>query len=166
VKYSVEIGASAFEIEVTVGQLLVNGRVQDVQLSGRPGDPARRLVRGRASRPFIVSEGDGRGEWQLTSGGARLHVLVLDPRETAIRQAGARRGAGAGSEFIKAPMPGLVLRVLVAAGAEVVPGQGLVVIEAMKMENELKAAGSGVVREVRVAVGDKVERGTVLIAFQ
>jgi len=166
VKYSVEIGGSAFEIEVTDGRVMLNGRVQDVHLSGRPGDPARRLVRGHASRPFVVSEGDGRGEWQLTSGGARLQVLVLDPRDTAVRRAGTRRGAGAASGTVKAPMPGLVLRVLVTKGAEVVQGQGLVVIEAMKMENELKAAGSGVVREVHVAVGDKVERGTVLISIQ
>jgi pyruvate carboxylase subunit B len=62
-----------------------------------------------------------------------------------------------------APMPGLVVRVNVKAGDTVEAGQGLIVMEAMKMENELRAHGAGVVKAVRVAPGDAVEKGAVLV---
>jgi biotin carboxyl carrier protein len=63
-------------------------------------------------------------------------------------------------------MPGMVLRVQVQAGDRVVPGTGLVVLEAMKMENELKSPAAGVVKTVRVASGEAVEKGQVLLEFE
>jgi pyruvate carboxylase subunit B len=63
-------------------------------------------------------------------------------------------------------MPGLVLRVQVAPGQNVAAGTGVIVLEAMKMENELKAVGAGVVRSVRVSAGEAVEKGQVLIEFE
>jgi pyruvate carboxylase subunit B len=62
-------------------------------------------------------------------------------------------------------MPGLVVRVLVKSGDRVQPGQGLIVIEAMKMENELRATAPSVVRAVRVDAGNAVEKGAVLVEF-
>jgi biotin carboxyl carrier protein len=63
-------------------------------------------------------------------------------------------------------MPGLVIRVEVKPGDQVMPGAGLVALEAMKMENELKAQGPGVVKEVRVAPGEAVEKGQILLVFE
>jgi len=63
-------------------------------------------------------------------------------------------------------MPGLVVRVLVAPGQTVVPGQGLVVLEAMKMENELRGVAGARVRAVPVATGQAVEKGQVLVEFE
>jgi pyruvate carboxylase subunit B len=63
-------------------------------------------------------------------------------------------------------MPGLVLRVQVAAGQTVRPGQGVVIVEAMKMENELKSDGGGIVSRVHVEPGQAVEKGAVLIEFE
>ena len=84
--------------------------------------------------------------------GRRFPFAVHDPRELA------RRGRAAGDEqgprAVRAPMPGRVVRVLVAEGDEVAAQQGVVVIEAMKMQNELKAARDGRVAEVRVAAGE------------
>jgi len=162
VKYTVEMAGTTVEVEIDGARVLVGGRVLDVKLSGRPGDPVRRLVRVGASRSFVAVRGEGRGDWVLTSEGARLQVAVLDPREAAVRQAGARAGTQ-GTGTVKAPMPGMILRVLVKEGAEVVQGQGLVVVEAMKMENELKAPRAGLVAKVLAAPGDRVEKGTELV---
>jgi pyruvate carboxylase subunit B len=63
-------------------------------------------------------------------------------------------------------MPGLVVRLLVRPGQTVRTGEGLVVLEAMKMENELKAAGPGVVDRIEVAAGQVVEKGTPLVVFR
>jgi biotin carboxyl carrier protein len=81
----------------------------------------------------------------------------------------ARRGgksSRAGQDFVVAPMPGRIVRVLVAAGAEVEAGAPLLVIEAMKMENELRASHAGKIAEVVVRPGDAVEGGAKLIRFE
>jgi len=78
-------------------------------------------------------------------------------------------GGGAvaqGPKPVRAPMPGLVVRVEVEPGQEVKAGQGVVIIEAMKMENELKAEAVGVVSRVLVQQGQAVEKGAVLVEFE
>jgi propionyl-CoA carboxylase alpha chain len=65
-----------------------------------------------------------------------------------------------------APMPGLIVRVNVAAGDRVQPGQGLVVMEAMKMENELRATAAGTVKRVMAAPGAAVEKGALLLEME
>jgi biotin carboxyl carrier protein len=97
--------------------------------------------------------------------GSRQHrVAVSDPR--SLRAQRKRPGAGNGVLQIKASMPGRVARVLVAPGDAVLAHQGVVVIEAMKMQNELKAARDGRIVEVRVAAGDKVASGQVLAVLE
>lgn len=104
---------------------------------------------------------DGDGVW---IGGRRFEFAVNDPRSLA-----GRRSSGAGAEgprSVKAPMPGRVVRVLAEAGTEVSEGQGVVVIEAMKMQNELKSPKTGRVARVAVAPGDTVGSGDVLVIVE
>jgi biotin carboxyl carrier protein len=105
---------------------------------------------------------DGRVNVALLGGVYRFDVL--DKRRVRMRDAVGESGvAAAGS--CSAPMPGKILRLAVAAGDSVVAGQGLVVIEAMKMENELVAAGNGVVESVHVTAGENVEKGCLLVSI-
>ncbi len=164
-KYAVEIAGRVVTVEVTQAGVTVDGRPVAARLDGRPGEPVRRLVLdGRSFGIVAVPWGGGaRGRWRLHAGGERLEAFVLDERARAI-QALVGRVAGEGAALsLRAPMPGLVLRVLVAEGEQVHPGRPLVVIEAMKMENELRAAGAGLVRRVLVAPGDAVEKGALLV---
>jgi acetyl/propionyl-CoA carboxylase alpha subunit len=104
---------------------------------------------------------DGHG---VVISGRRFGFEVDDPRSLQ-----GRRGAGAGTEGprpLKAPMPGRVVRMLVEVGEEVAEGQGMVVIEAMKMQNELKSPKAGRVMRVGVAVGDTVGSGDVLVVVE
>ncbi|HEX4578021.1 MAG TPA: biotin/lipoyl-containing protein [Edaphobacter sp.] len=106
-----------------------------------------------------VLDGDG-----VVIGGRRYGFEVDDPRSLQ-----GRRGAGAGTEGprpVKAPMPGRVVRLLVEVGDEVAEGQGMVVIEAMKMQNELKSPKAGRVARIGVAVGDTVGSGDVLVVVE
>jgi biotin carboxyl carrier protein len=96
-------------------------------------------------------------------GGRRFAVEVHDPRDTS---RGTRSSLGSGRQNIVAPMPGKVVRVLVQAGDAVDEGQGLVVVEAMKMQNELKAARPGRVIEVRAVAGDTVGAGDTLVVLE
>lgn len=96
--------------------------------------------------------------------GHEHRVAVTDPRSLRARRKGP--GAGNGAVHIKASMPGRVARVLVAPGESVEAQQGIVVIEAMKMQNELKSPRSARVVEVRVEAGDKVASGEILALLE
>jgi biotin carboxyl carrier protein len=165
VRYVVLIDGQAIEVEVDGEQVTVAGQSHRATLGAIPGTPLRHLL--LDGRPLTLSvEPLGRGHWALAPGGERLEVEVLDERTQHIRSltgGGDQRRAAA---VLKAPMPGLVVRVQAEAGDKVSAGTGLVVLEAMKMENELKAAAPGVVKAVRVTPGEVVEKGQVLVEFE
>jgi len=96
--------------------------------------------------------------------GHQHRVAVTDPR--SLRAQRKRPGAGNGAVQIKSSMPGRVARVLVTPGEEVAAQQGIVVVEAMKMQNELKSPRTARVAEVRVAAGDKVAAGQILAILE
>ena len=98
------------------------------------------------------------GELRLRLGGRLVRARVTDRR----RRRGAVAAHVEGEHVVAAPMPGRVVRVLAAPGETVEAGQGLVVVEAMKMENAVAAPAGGVVAEIRVKEGDPVEAGGVL----
>jgi biotin carboxyl carrier protein len=121
------------------------------------------LVDGRSFDADIRPLGDDQIEVLL--GGARFVHTVLDERQ-ARKRAGGAGGAGNAKPELKSPMVGKIIAVLLQPGQAVAPGEKAVVVEAMKMENELKAHRAGVVGEVRVKPGDLVEVGTVLLTIQ
>jgi biotin carboxyl carrier protein len=95
---------------------------------------------------------------------ARFKTELRDPRSLRSRRAAA--GAGEGPQKLLAPMPGKVVRVIAAAGATIEAGQGVLVVEAMKMQNELKATKSGTVQKIMVAEGANVNAGDVLAIIE
>jgi biotin carboxyl carrier protein len=99
----------------------------------------------------------------VTVGRERRPVRV-ESRERASKSSGTSQGGASGT--VRSPMPGRVVKVLVAPGASVERGAGVVVVEAMKMENELSAPISGVVERVLVSAGDRVERGAALVEIR
>ena len=119
------------------------------------------LVEG-ASYDVRVESG-GNGVCYVSLAGRRYEVEVRDPR----RWTGSAQGRQLhGRESVAAPMPGKVIRVLVSAGDRVAAGQGLVVVEAMKMQNEMRAARDGAVAAVHVVSGDTVIAGQVLVVIE
>jgi pyruvate carboxylase subunit B len=108
-------------------------------------------------------DGHSPSGWRVMHQGVLHEVRVEYERTRELRsRAPVPKGAG-GPVQLKAPMPGLVVRVLVHEGEQVQAGAGLVVLEAMKMENELKAPRAGVVQGLRVTPGQTVEKGAVLL---
>jgi biotin carboxyl carrier protein len=97
------------------------------------------------------------------TGGRRFIVEVRDPRDASRSSSGA---VGSGRQNVAAPMPGKVVRVLVEVGDAVEAGQGLVVVEAMKMQNEMKASRPGRVIEIRAHAGDTVSAGDTLAVLE
>lgn len=126
------------------------------------------LLLGEAGRPARSYElaivPRGRGEYVVAVNGRSVTASILDPRTRTTR---ARSGSvdAVGPRSLVSPMPGRVVKVLVAPGDAVTARQGLVVVEAMKMENELRAPSAGTVTEVRVHEGMTVEAQTVLVVI-
>jgi biotin carboxyl carrier protein len=106
------------------------------------------------------------GVWHVELEGRAFRVRVDDERTHELRALTAAMGPGQAAAELRAPMPGLVVRVAVAPGDEVAPGDPLIVMEAMKMENELRAEGAGVVAEIHVSEGTTVDRDEVLVTFE
>ncbi len=149
----------------------VNGERKTVDVPGGtpatltpvPGSPVWILTVGDTTHRVLVRSGGAPGRYTLSLGGYRFEVEALDERARAIREMTQAVAAPSGPKPLKAPMPGLIVRVLVAPGDTVAAGQGLVVMEAMKMENELRAPAAGTVRAVTATPGTAVEKGAVLI---
>jgi len=118
--------------------------------------------------PVPVHGGDGHGGLYRVSLSAVLppqEVEVLDPLTHLARKSRGGDAAG-GRQQVRAMMPGLVKEVLVEEGAEVTAGQGVVVLEAMKMENEIVAEAAGVVSKIFVATGEHVDGGEPLFEVE
>ncbi len=108
-------------------------------------------------------DGASSGGLTATMAGRRFAVEVSDPRDAS---RSSRAAIGSGRQNVTAPMPGKVVRVLVAAGDVVEAAQGLVVVEAMKMQNELKSSRPGRVVEIRARDGETVGAGDVLVVLE
>jgi biotin carboxyl carrier protein len=155
----VELGGRRLQVELGAGGAFsVDGAAFAVD--------ARELEAGVLSLLWTDAEGRTRSfrcvpeEDAVVVDGERFAYTIHDPRSLRAGGAGA---SVSGPKPLKAPMPGRVVRVLVAEGDAVEAGQGCLVIEAMKMQNELKAPKAGVVRKLAAGVGETVAAGTVLL---
>jgi len=159
---AVEVARHGDRYRVTVG-----GRAYDVDAADLGAGMRSLVVGGRqhevAVHPLAADGGGLDGRYRVSLGATRpaAEIEVLDPLTDLARQS-HRAAAGGARAKVAALMPGRVVAVLAPAGTEVEPGQGVVVIEAMKMENEIAAEHSGVVKTVFVEEGQAVERGEPL----
>ena len=161
-KYQVITPAGEIEVAVDGDRVTVGGQEFVAHLTRLPGAPIAHLLVGHRSITLSL-ESRGRGEWAVGRLGRHWNVEVVDERTRHIRSLAPAGPAHGSPGVLRAPMPGLVVRVSAAAGQAVAAGQGLIVLEAMKMENELRAPAPGRVTSVRVAEGQAVEKGEVLI---
>ena len=164
-KYVVEINGERVLVELDGGTAIVNGERLNVNLEAVPGTPVRLVRIGEAMHRVTSRKQpqNGRGSYALDVDGFRYEVLTLDERTRAIRDLSAKSEAALGPAPLKAPMPGLVVRIAVAVGDVVAAGQALVVVEAMKMENELRSSSAGVVTAIKAVQGTAVEKGAILV---
>lgn len=144
----------------------VDGRARQVDVRPSGGGALSLLVTGPsgAARSVEASVATlGPGAYEVHLDGRLIAVTVRNGRGSPGRGAGS---PGGGPLQVTAPMPGKIVRILVKPGDDVRARQGLIVVEAMKMENELRAARDGRVRRVAVEPGQSVEAGTVLVEVE
>jgi len=131
----------------------------------RLGPHTLHLIVDARSHVLTLTREDGQSV-RVTMNGRSTLVHLKDERALLLERLGIDAGATDAARELRAPMPGLVLQVLASPGDEVEAGAGLVVLEAMKMENELRAEVAATVAAVHVTAGDAVGKGDLLVSFE
>lgn len=164
-KYTCLVGEHMYEIRPGANHMVeVNGEPHRVDFQTiDQGALYSLLIDNRSWEVLVERDGD---EYRVSIDGELYLVSVQDERTRKIQKALDRAAKDTGEFILKAPMPGLVRGVPAQIGQEVQKGQGLVILEAMKMENELRSPRGGVVRDIRVKPGDAVELGQALVVIQ
>jgi biotin carboxyl carrier protein len=170
-KYKVTNGKTTHDVEIIESEkgLFVrytdpDGKVEEFPVDFKAvgkGSLYSMIVRNESYRLVIDRNKD---KHAVYTRGHRFEFLIEDER-THLMRSFIADAAHAGGGEVKAPIPGLVTKVMVAEGDEVAQGQGMVILEAMKMENEIKSPTSGKITAVNVRPGKNVEKGQVLITI-
>jgi pyruvate carboxylase subunit B len=166
VKYVVDVAGRTVEVELDGSSARVEGTDHAASLALLEGTPVAMVTIGDTVHRVVVTREAAKGRYVLSLDGRRYEVEALDERARTIRQLSVSAAGPKGPAPLVAPMPGLIVRLNVEVGVQVQPGQGLVVMEAMKMENELRASSAGVVKAIRVTPGTAVERGAILVELE
>jgi biotin carboxyl carrier protein len=164
--YDVVVDGKTHRLELTKGEhtwlCKIDGQEMEVDAALTARDVLSLLVGGDAFE--IKRERSLRGDLHLVLGSARYEIDVQDPRSLRTRRAAG--GGEAGPQRITAPMPGKIVRIAVAEKDVVKAGQGVLVMEAMKMQNEMKSPKDGKVQKLLVAEGATVNAGDVLAVIE
>jgi len=162
-KYVTTIGEREFAIEIADdGRILLDGRICEVDFDAICDQPVYSLLLdGRSYEAYVYPV---EKEWQVLFHGQLFPARVEDEREKLLRSVSEGELKGSTEFHLKAPMPGLVVAVAVEEGQKVKKGDVLVILESMKMQNELKSPREGTVARLRAGPGDSVEQHQTLLS--
>jgi biotin carboxyl carrier protein len=162
-KYITTIEDKKFVIEIIDDRhISVDGKVYEVDFESVSGQPVYSLIVDGKSHESYVYPGDD--NWQVLMRGRLYPVSVVDEREMRLRSAAGGGVAETGEFHLRAPMPGLVVTIPVEEGQEIKKGQVVLILESMKMQNELKSPRDGVIGRIRVKAGETVEQKQTLLS--
>ena len=162
-KYITTVDDKEYLVEIIDEKhIKVNGKTYEVDFESVSGQPVYSLIVDGKSHESYVQQGDD--NWQVLLRGRLYPVIVEDEREKRLRAAAGSGVAESGEFHLKAPMPGLVVTVPVTEAQEVKKGQVLLILESMKMQNELKAPRDGTIGRIRVKAGESVEQRQTLLS--
>ena len=166
-KYIVDTGGDRYTVEISEGAegLEISVNNQPVSLAIVSENRHSKLLMLLDDRSYDTEVFRGNGKTSVFLLGRRFDCVVEDERLAKIREVAGVGAVVRGAE-INSPMPGLVVKVLCNVGDQVKQGQSLIIVEAMKMENELKAPVDGVISDINVAAGQAVDKGERLITLE
>ncbi len=163
-KYIASVHDRTFTIEIhDDNTITVDGRTYPVDFLNPNGEVYSLLIGGQSYEAYLQpGEGD---IWQVLLRGMLYEVRVEDEREKRLRASAGGGTVSVGEFSLKAPMPGLVVAVPVTEGQTVKKGDKLVILESMKMQNELKSPRAGTVTRINVSAGQSVEQNQVMVTL-
>ena len=164
--YKVTIGDRKFEVSINgnFSTITVNGRDVKIDYLRLRGGKLHSLLADNINYEFALERANG--GFDAWHGSGQMRVDITDEKTERLRGLTAGDASGVRVSTLKAPMPGLVVKVEVEIGQQVKKGDGLMIVEAMKMENELKAHSAGIVKEIKAKAGEPVEKNQILIVFE
>lgn len=162
IKYIADIQGTEYTIEIiSENQVLINDIPHEIDFQAlRQHTSYSLLVDGKSYETNIYQDN---GDWEVCLRGRRFHIGVEDERERLLRIAAGQPSRQKGKISLRAPMPGLVIDIPVNEGDEVKAGQVLLILESMKMQNELTAPRDGKIARIQAKVNDNVERKETLL---
>ena len=167
-KLHAEVGKERHEVEVRREGSKVFAKVDDREYELEVSEPESNVFslkhNGKIFEVFVTPPATPGGPFAASLGSSEFAVRLTDPKR--LRGSASTDHDAHGTAEIRSAMPGKVVRVLVEPGAEVEKGSGVIVVEAMKMQNELKAPKVGFVKEIRVGEGETVNAGDVLVVIE
>lgn len=162
-KYITTVGDKEYLVEIVDEKHInINGKIYEVDFESVSGQPVYSLIVDGKSHESYVQQGDD--NWQVLLRGRLYPVTVEDEREKRLRAAAGGGVAESGEFHLKAPMPGLVVAIPVEEGQEIKKGQVILILESMKMQNELKSPRDGSIGRIRVKAGESVEQRQTLLS--
>lgn len=163
-KYYATVDGQEYVIEVGHNnQISVNGQPYDTDFRQMPGSGVTSLIIDNHSLEAVVEERDG--IWHILIRGDMYDVTVEDERARRLASARGDLSAVDGEVLIQSPMPGIIIAVAVSEGQSIEKGDKVVILESMKMENELRAPRAGIVTKIHVAAGASVEKDQTLVVI-
>lgn len=154
-----------FEVTTSDQSLLVNGVALNIDAKELSKDIQHIIYQHKSYTVEVVEREEEGKQATIKVNGTFYKVDIEDQYDALLKQLGMDSGTSHKVQEIKAPMPGLVLQLMVVEGQGVNKGDSLLVLEAMKMENIIKSPAEGIVKRISVQKGDKVEKNSVLIQF-
>jgi biotin carboxyl carrier protein len=153
------------ELDVAVqGEIAtVNGKAVSWDMKALPNGTFNILADGKSYNAIVENVDRGAKLLQLRINGSRYDLAIKEPIDQLLQKMGFNISSVKKVDAIKAPMPGLVLKILVTEGQEIKKGEPVLILEAMKMENVFKAPADAVVKAIKVVERKAVEKGEVLI---
>lgn len=164
-KYITNVEGKQFLVEIIDDKhVSVDGKIYEVDFESVSGQPVYSLLVNGKSHEGYAAQGED--DWQVLLHGRLYPVTVEDEREKRLRSAASSGVVETGEFHLRAPMPGLVVTILVEEGQTVKRGQVLLILESMKMQNELKSPRDGIIERIRVKAGETVEQKQTLLSVQ
>lgn len=163
-KYQAVVGGRTIEIEIGDDDVAIDGAIHSFNAGRISSSHFALIIDGRSVPALVYSTRNG--NYAVHVDGFEFEVVLKDEKDLLLEQFGFVDAAASGLREIRAPMPGLVLSLLVEPGQLVNPGDGLVVLEAMKMENELRSEVEGTVKTIHVGQGDAVGKNDLLMEIE
>lgn len=161
-KYIADLGDHEYEIEINgEDEIIIDGEASEIDFRSVAGQQVYSLlINGRSYEALVRPSNEG---LEVLLQGQFFIVSVDDERELRLKQTSGPTVSEGGEFHLKSPMPGLIISVRVREGQQVTRGDRLIVLESMKMQNELKSPRDGTIRSLRIKAGDNVEQNQVLL---
>lgn len=162
----ITVNDNTFAVSNEEGQWHVNDTLVDCDIKMLPNGLINVIYKNKSYTAILEKIDEKSKELALNIDGQSYNVSVKEPLDQLLEKMGMDLSSLQKAEPIKAPMPGMILKILVEPGQQISKGDGILILEAMKMENVLKASGDATVKSINVDENTAVEKGAVLIELE